>query len=119
MLQAAEDMLTLLAQEDIHMEDLRVTPLDPAAWRRFLGGARGADLAGMGGVADDAALQTARRMMRQDPIFRDAALFFQRRFDAALGGVAEGSDDGEIAQIAQTRSGRAFQLLAGASGSFD
>jgi len=119
MLQAAEDVMTLLSQEGVYMDDLSVDPAQPESWRSFVAGGRGATVAGMGGVRDEAVLATARGLMKADPIFRDTALFFQRRFDAVLGEVAEGASDADLADLAGTRSGRAFQLMARASGSFD
>ena len=57
--------------------------------------------------------------MRSDSIFRDTALFFQRRFDAVLADFAAEAGDAELAEIAGTRSGRAFMLLARLSGTLD
>jgi len=119
MLQAAEDVLTLLSQEGLYMDDLDCDPADPKAWRRFVAGARGIDAAGVGGVGDAAALEAARSLMKADQIFRDTALFFQRRFDGVLAEIAADASDDELAQLANTRSARAFQLMARASGSFD
>jgi hypothetical protein len=119
MLQAAEDVLTLLAQDGIYVDDLVVAPPDPEHWRRFIRGARGAAVAGVGGIRDEAVLQKARRLMKTDPIFRDTALFFHRRFDAVLVEFAADAGDAELASLADTRSGRAFMLLARLSGSFD
>ena len=67
----------------------------------------------MGAVRDAAALEAARALMKVDTIFRDAALFFQRRFDAVLVEIAVGATDAELARLADTRSGRAFRLMAG------
>lgn len=119
MLQAAEDVLDLLSQEGVFMDDLPVAPPEPADWRRFIAGARGAEVAGVGGIRDEAALKVARDLMKSDPIFRDTALFFQRRFDAVLQDFAREADDEMLRAIADTRSGRAFMLLARLSGSFD
>jgi hypothetical protein len=118
MLQAAEDVLTLLSQQGLYMDDLAPAPADPEAWRRFIAGRRGAEAAGVGAIRDPGALETARALTRADPIFRDTALFFQRRFDAVLGEFAAGVDDAAIAALADTRSARAFMLLARLSGSF-
>ena len=83
-----------------------------------MAGARGADVARVGAIRDPRALETARALTKSDPIFRDTALFFQRRFDAVLGEFAAGAGDAEIAELADTRSARAFMLLARLSGSF-
>lgn len=119
MLQAAEDMLTYLSQEGVYMDDLAMDPADPGAWRRFAAGARGAEAEAAGGVRDEGALDSARGLMKQDAVFRDTALFFLRRFDAVLGEIVPGASDAALAQLADTRSGRAFQLMARATGSFE
>lgn len=116
MLQAAEDVLNMLSQQGIYVDDLEATPGDPDQWRRFIAGTRGSDVAGIGGISDPEALETTRALLRSDPIFRDTALFFQRRFDTVLGDHAATASDEEIARIADTRSGRAFTLLARLSG---
>ncbi|MFO1106314.1 MAG: hypothetical protein U1E34_09435 [Amaricoccus sp.] len=118
MLQAAEDVLNLLSSVGVYMEDLAPEPGDPAAWRRFIAGARGAELAGIGGIDDPQALERARELMRDDPIFRDTALYFQRRFDSVLTEFGDGAEDAQLLQIAATRSGRAFTLLARLGGAF-
>jgi hypothetical protein len=119
MLQAAEDVLTLLSQEGVYMDDLAVEPGDPAQWRRFMAGVRGAEVASVGGVHDANALETARRLAKSDPIFRDTTLFFQRRFDAVLAEFARDASDADLLALADTRSGRAFQIMARLGGSFD
>jgi hypothetical protein len=119
MLQAAEDVLTYLSQEGIYVDELALEPPDPEAWRRFVAGERGAEVAAAGGLRDPQALEAARALMKSDPIFRDCALFFLRRFDTVLAEVAGSASDGELAELAGTRSGRAFALMARASGSFD
>jgi hypothetical protein len=118
MLQAAEDVLTLLAQEGVFVDDLGPEPGDPEAWRRFMAGRRGAEAAGVGAIRDPQALEIARALTKSDPIFRDTALFFQRRFDAVLGEFAAGAGDAAILELADTRSARAFMLLGRLSGSF-
>ena len=77
------------------------------------------EVAAVGGIRDPEVLATARRMMKSDPIFRDTALFFHRRFDAVLGEFATDAEDDQILAIADTRSGRAFMLLARLSGAFE
>ena len=95
MLQAAEDVLNLLSQEGVFVDELAMEPVDAAAWRRFMAGVRGAEVAGLGGIRDERALETARGLMKSDSIFRDSALFFQRRFDGVLGEFAGEASDAE------------------------
>ena len=80
---------------------------------------RGPEVAGLGGIRDERALETARGLMKSDSIFRDSALFFQRRFDGVLWEFAGEASDADIDDLAGTRSGRAFMLLARLSGSLD
>jgi hypothetical protein len=119
MLQAAEDVLNLLSQEGVYMDDLEHVRADPEDWRSFIAGRRGSEVAGVGGITDERALDVARGLMRSDPIFRDTSLFFQRRFDVVLGEYVREASDGQLLQIADTRSGRAFMLCARVSGSFE
>lgn len=120
LLQAAEDVLTLLAALGLHMEDLTPEPASPEAWKAYAEGARGARAAAVGGVRDEAALEAARARMREDPVFRDAALVFARRWNALIARVAaERGADPLMVRLADTRSGRAFQLVARALGAFD
>lgn len=117
MLQAAEDVLTMLSQEGVYMEDLPAAKPDPAAWRRFIAGARGVGVSGLGGITHEHALAIGRGLLKSDPVFRDTSLFFQRRFDTVLSDYAAGAGDAELTELAGTRSGRAFMLLARLSGS--
>ena len=118
-LQAAEDVLNLLAQEGVFVDELPMQPVDVAAWRRFMAGGRGPGVTGVGGIADPRALEAARGLMRSDSIFRDSALFFQRRFDRVLAEFGKDATDAELEAIAGTRSGRAFMLLVRLSGTLD
>jgi len=57
--------------------------------------------------------------MRQDPVFRDVAHHFLRRFDRAFAAFERAADDAEIAALAETRTARAFMLLGRVAGTFD
>ncbi len=118
-LQSAEDVLNLLSQDGVFVDDLAMEPVDVAAWRRFVDGVRGPEIAGIGGITDERALDVARNLMRSDSIFRDSALFFQRRFDRVLAEFGRDATDAQIEELAGTRSGRAFMLLLRLSGSLD
>ncbi|MEO0999897.1 MAG: hypothetical protein AAFW69_04735 [Pseudomonadota bacterium] len=119
LIQAAEDVLTLLAGMGIYMDDLRPGLTDPALWRRFAGGERGGALAPLGAIEDEATLETVRLQMRGDQIFRDAALHFLRLFDGVLEELCGAEDDALLHRLADTRSARAFMILARVGGSFD
>ncbi|WP_128253245.1 hypothetical protein [Falsirhodobacter deserti] len=119
LLRAAQDVLTLLAQDGIIMDDLVPEPPRPDQWRRFAAGERGAATAGVGAIRDRAALTATATRMREDAVFRDAAHHFMRTFDRSLPAFGEFATDTELEILAETRSARAFMLLARAGGAFD
>lgn len=114
-LRAGQDVLLLLAQEGLVAETLPETSADPALWVRFASGERGAALAGLCPAGHDLVAPLAARL-RRDEVFRDTAHHFIRRYDEFLGAFIQDADAPEIAQMAQTRSARAFALLICAVG---
>ena len=119
LVQAAQDILTLLSQDGIYMDDLRPDRARPEIWRQFASGARGRPVAALGGVRDRSSLALCAGRMKQDPIFRDAAHHFLRRFDKTISTFAETATDAEIAALSDTRTARAFMLLGRVAGTFD
>ncbi len=119
LVQAAQDILTLLSQDGIYMDDLRPDRARPEVWRQFAAGARGRAVAALGGVRDRSSLALTAGRMKQDPIFRDAAHHFLRRFDKAISAFAETASDAEISALGDTRTARAFMLLGRVAGTFD
>ncbi|MFW2544171.1 hypothetical protein ACN2XU_16170 [Primorskyibacter sp. 2E107] len=119
LIQAAQDILTLLSQDGIYMDDLRPDLARPEVWRTFAQGTRGRAIAPLGGVRDRSSLALALGRMKQDPIFRDAAHHFLRRFDKSFAAFEPNASDTEITQFAGTRSARAFMLLGRVAGTFD
>jgi hypothetical protein len=117
-LQAAEDVLNLLSQEGIFVDELTLDEVEPSSWRRFMAGVRGAKVASIGGITDPQALEVAGRLLKQDAVFRDTAMFFLRRFERVLANYAKDADDHELVALAGTRSGRAFMILSRSSGIF-
>jgi len=119
LIQAAQDVLTLLSQDGIYMDDLTPDRARPEVWRQFAQGTRGRAVAALGGVRDRSSLALSAARMKQDPIFRDAAHHFLRRFDQAFAEFAEEANDEEITALAETRTARAFMLLGRIAGTFD
>ncbi|MEX3316726.1 hypothetical protein [Sulfitobacter sp. PS-8MA] len=119
LVQAAQDVLTLLSQDGIYMDDLRPDRARPEVWRQFANGARGRTIAPLGGIRDRSSLALANARMRQDPIFRDAAHHFLRRFDRTFAEFEKQATDEEISTLADTRTARAFMLLGRCAGTFD
>lgn len=116
LIRAAQDVVTLLAGQGVYMDELQVPETDAALWRRFAQGARGAPVAGLAVIRDQVALDMAAGMLRGDEVFRDVAHHFLRHFDRLLSRKAEEGDPQLLAVLAETRSGRAFILLAQATG---
>ncbi|WJS84831.1 hypothetical protein [Paracoccus sp. TOH] len=116
LIRAAQDVVTLLAGQGVYMDELTMSEADPGLWRRFAEGVRGEAVAGLAVIADAAALRTAATMLRGDEVFRDVAHHFLRHFDRLLSRKAQDSDPQLLAALAETRSGRAFTLLAQVTG---
>ncbi len=117
-LRAAEDIMNLLSQDGIYMDDLSPEIAPPALWRRFAKGTRGEEVSAVGGIHDPTAVAKVRARLRRDPIFRDAALHFQRQFDIILRDFCSEGSDAQIEKLANTRTGRTFMLLGRVSGMF-
>ncbi len=118
LIQASQDVLTLLSQDGIYMDDLRYDPARPAIWRQFAQGARGAQVGALGGVRDRSSLALTAGRMKQDTIFRDAAHHFLRRFDTVLEEIEPNATDDELDRFGRTRTARAFMLLGRVTGVF-
>ena len=119
LVQASQDVLTLLSQDGIYMDDLRPDRARPEIWRQFAQGARGRPIAALGGIRDRSSLALTSARMKQDPIFRDAAHPFLRRFDRAFAAFEAEASDADISALTDTRTVRAFMLLGRVAGTFD
>lgn len=119
LIQAAQDMLTLLSQDGIYTDDLRPDLARPEIWRRFAQGERGRALGSLGGIRDRATLLQVQTRMREDTIFRDTAHHFLRLFDRMLAVFEPEASDEELVALSDTRSARAFMLIGRVAGTFD
>ena len=119
LIQASQDVLTLLSQDGIYMDDLRPDRAKPEVWRRFAAGERGRAVAALGGVRDRSCLALTMGRMREDTIFRDAAHHFLRLFDRMLIAFEPDATDENISDLSETRTARAFMLLGRVTGAFD
>jgi len=113
--QAAQDMLTLLSQDAIYMDDLDHDRAPPDLWRRFAAGERRAEVMAVGAIHDARALDRCRARLRDNTVWRDTAHHFLRRFDQMLGGLVPDLDDAGIEALSETRSARAFMLVGRAA----
>ncbi|WP_340425334.1 hypothetical protein [Yoonia sp. GPGPB17] len=119
LVQASQDVLTLLSQDGIYTDDLRPAPAPADLWRQFAKGARGKAVDRLGGIRDQAALSLVSRRTREDTIFRDSVHHFLRCFDQMLVSFEEHATDTDLLELAETRTARAFMLLGRSTGTFD
>jgi len=119
LIQASQDVLTLLSQDGIYMDDLRPDRARAEIWRRFAHGERGKAVAALGGIRDRSSLALTAGRMREDTIFRDTAHHFLRKYDQMLVTFESDASDEDIAALAETRTSRAFMLLGRVTGAFD
>ena len=103
-----------LAEDGLYLSDLTPVHSPAGLWARFARGERGGEIAGLAGIEDDVALAIARSRLRDDPAFRRLAI----RLVAAYGRLVERAAgelgaDPRLVELAETRPGRAFLLLAG------
>lgn len=117
-LRAAQDVVTLLAGQDIYMDDFPPDTASPAVWRRFGDGARGSAVASLGAIHDETALEVTSALLRSDEIFRDTAHHFLRHFDILLTRILSQLDDDQIMALSETRSSRAFMVVGRVAGIF-
>ncbi len=119
LIRAAQDVLTLLSQDGIYVDDLQPDLCHPELWRRFSAGERGRSIAALGGIRDRASLALTAGRMKADPVFRDAAHHFLRAFDKTIAAFEPNATDAELADLADTRTARAFMLFGWVTGTFD
>ena len=119
LIRAAQDVLTLLSQDGIYMDDLQPDLCHPELWRRFSAGERGRSIAALGGIRDRTSLALTAARMKADPVFRDAAHHFLRAFDKTIAAFEPNASDTELADLADTRTARAFMLFGRVTGTFD
>lgn len=119
LIRAAQDVLTLLSQEGIYMDDLTPERARPELWRKFAQGERGRTIAALGGIRDRSSLALTGARMREDPVFRDAGHHFLRTFDKTFQEFEANASDTDLAELADTRTARAFMLFGRVTGTFD
>jgi hypothetical protein len=119
LIRAAQDVLTLLSQDGIYVDDLQPDLCHPELWRRFARGERGRSIAALGGIRDRTSLALTASRMKTDPVFRDAAHHFLRSFDKTFAAFEPNATDAELAELADTRTARAFMLFGRVTGTFD
>ena len=115
----AQNVLTMLSQDGIYVDDLRVEKPDASAWRSFAKGVRGKDVAALGMVRDRTALTLANTRLKHDVPFRETVHTFLTQFDAVLREFEKTAENTELLEMGKTRSALAFMLLGRISGAFN
>ncbi len=119
LIRTAQHVLSLLAQEGVHLEGHDPEPpVPPEILRQYANGARGPEIAGLGAIEDRESLALTVGRLRRDPAFRSAAHHFVAAFDTWLASIIPSADDATLARISVSRSGRAFRLIGRAIGTF-
>ncbi len=119
LVQASQDVLTLLSQDGIYMDDLRPDNSAADLWRRFAKGERGEAVTALGRIGDRSSLALAAGRMREDTIFRDTVHHFLRKYDQMLVLFEREATDRELLDLAETRTACAFMLMGRVTGTFD
>lgn len=117
-LQSSQDILTMLSQDGIYMDDLRIETPAASAWRSFIEGKRGIDVSALGMVRDRTALSLSKTRLKNDIAFKETAHHFLTQFIDILENFGKNANDAELAELGKTRSAVAFMLLGRVSDIF-
>ncbi len=119
LLHLSQDVLTMLSEDGIYTDDLRVEKPNASVWRSFAKGVRGKEVAALGMVRDRTALTLANTRLKSDTVFRETVHGFLTQFDLILREFEETAEDNELLEMGKTRSAIAFMLMGRVSGAFN
>lgn len=118
LLYLSQEVLTMLSEDGIYMDELRVENPSASAWRSFANGERGKEVAALGMIRDRTALTLSNTRLKSDSVFREKVHGFLTQFDVILTEFEETAEDNELVEMGKTRSAIAFMLLGRISGAF-
>ncbi|MEL6980720.1 MAG: hypothetical protein AAGM38_18950, partial [Pseudomonadota bacterium] len=119
LLQSAEDALTELAEAGLYMEDMQPHHAPTELWRSYIVEGKRRDVMDLGGVRDPDAIEDVTEALRSKPDFSATTERFLDRYETVVERLfAEAPTPTMVVELADTRSGRAYMLLARASGRF-
>lgn len=117
MLQSAEDVLSALADANLFMEDITPHHAPAERWRGYILDGDRRDLIDLGGVRDPHAIEEATNTLHEREGFERTALVFLDRYESLLERLFRESPSNKLAvEMADTRTGRAYMLLARVTG---
>ena len=118
-LQSAEDVLSALADSNLFMEDITPHHAPAEKWRGYILEGDRRDLIDLGGVRDPHAIEEASNALQDRAGFESTALTFLDRYESLLERLFQESSSNKLAvELADTRTGRAYMLLARVTGRF-
>ncbi|MCI4664826.1 MAG: hypothetical protein MRY74_08895 [Neomegalonema sp.] len=119
LLQTAEDALSALADIDLYMEDLQPHHAPAELWRAYIVDGVRKDIIDLGGIRDPHAIEDVASAFERNRDFEQSAQRFMDRYESMLDRLFAEAPSAKLAvELANTRSGRAFMLLARAAGRF-
>lgn len=119
LLQAAEDALSGLAEIGLFMEDMQPHHAPAELWRAFIVDGKRNDVMDLGGIRDPHAIEDASEALRTKSDFADICARFLERYESMSERLfSDAPDPAMVVELADTRTGRAYMLLARASGRF-
>lgn len=114
LLQCAEDTLASLADIDLYMEDFGPKLMPASVWKSHLDGSGGDALEGIDAPVEQSRI---RAKLGSDKGFETlAAKFMDRYEDMGRRLLAESEDEALIVDLSNTRTGRAYLMIAGPAG---
>lgn len=118
-LQSAEDVLSSLADANLFMEDITPHHAPAEKWRGYILEGDRRDLIDLGGVRDPHAIEEATNALQERDGFDRTALVFLDRYESLLERMFQEAPSNKLAvELADTRTGRAYMLLARVTGRF-
>ncbi|MDD2869120.1 hypothetical protein [Neomegalonema sp.] len=120
LIQASEDMLAALVDLRLYMEDHAPRIAPPEVWRSWLDGRASVDSPPVIEIGPEEALSRVRDLIDRDPAVERLAVSFAGRFeDLIRRALDESPDSGVVTRLADTRTGRAYAMVACAGGRVD
>ncbi|MEO1291636.1 MAG: hypothetical protein AAFV62_02190, partial [Pseudomonadota bacterium] len=119
MLQHAEDALSALADINLFMDELEPVHAPSSLWQSYIENGDAPNVLELGGVRDPDALMDAEELIEERDGFEETVEKLISAYEALLEKLFKSGQDPALAvRLADTRTGRAYMLLARASRHF-